>query len=148
MAIYPCLDTSYKCTRSPTGNCVILINFYKVNKQRTTILFSEILSYIIQNNTFFFTIRPLHWHHGHEKFYQIFSGLHQNVFLRTLEIHFTFDIWSKNPSITMKSWLKVTKVDSRPISLDTFVLSYIHSFFHCRFTPRTVGVGDLTMKRL
>ena len=25
-----------------------------------------------------------------------FSALHQNVFLRTLEIHFTFDIWSEN----------------------------------------------------
>ena len=54
-----------------------------------------------------------HWRPGHEKCYQIFSGLHQNIFLRTLKIHFTFDIWSKNPSITMKSWLKVTKVDPK-----------------------------------
>ena len=30
---------------------------------------------------------------------------------RTLEIHFTFDIWAKNPPITTKTWPKVTKVD-------------------------------------
>ena len=54
-----------------------------------------------------------HWRPGHEKCYQIFSGFHKNVFLRSLEIHFTFDIWSKNPSIIMKSWLKVTKVDPK-----------------------------------
>ena len=31
------------------------------------------------------------------------KDLQQNVLLRTLEIHFTFDIWSKIPSITMKN---------------------------------------------
>ena len=31
------------------------------------------------------------------------SGLHPNVFLRTLEMPFTFDIWAKNAPITIKS---------------------------------------------
>ena len=37
------------------------------------------------------------------KFMKFFEGLNQNLFLVTLEMHFTFDIWAKNPSVTMKS---------------------------------------------
>ena len=36
------------------------------------------------------------------------------------------------------------RISFRPVSLHGFVISYIHSFFHGRFTPRRAGY--LTMK--
>ena len=41
------------------------------------------------------------------------SSLHQNVFLRTLKLQLTFDVWVKNPSTTMKSLPKITKVGKK-----------------------------------
>ena len=56
-----------------------------------------------------------HWRHSLLKNFKNISNwvldIKMNEFLSTLEIlHFTFDIWAKNASITIKSWPKVSNV--------------------------------------
>ena len=100
------IDDHYRIWR------LIVTNHFKshlfANKGDT--FYNNKLEYIIHSYDHTHT----HWRHGLEKYERFFlPGLHQNVFLGTLEIHFTFDIWSKNLSITMKRWPKDTKVDPK-----------------------------------